>query len=157
MDTKEQNYTVVSMVNLKLVKEESFSYSRMVTGEDDVVEIMKPYLADSWREEAYCIGMNNRNHTTIIHRIGIGGISSCAVPIASVVKPLLLANCSTCILVHSHPSNYMVSSESDRAISRKVKEALSLFEIELLDHVIVDSSCTRSLSMRSEFIVPAIW
>jgi len=66
-----------------------------------------------------------------------GSLNSCPVHPREVYKPALLASASSVIFVHSHPSGDSNPSESDRAITNKLKEVGELLGIEVLDHVIV--------------------
>ena len=150
--SKKNSYNIVKLVNLKLVKEEAFRNYSSISSDNDVMKLMHNYMANQYREIAYVIGLDNRNRPTVIHCLGVGSISSCNLPVSSVIKPLLLSNCSGAILVHNHPSDYsdyMVASNADITITQKVKEALKLFEMELIDHIIFNSDATQTLSMRS--------
>ena len=147
--TKKNCYNIVKLVSLKMVQEESYRNYGNISSQHDVVNLMKKYIANEYRETAFVIGMNTRNKTVLIHRLGIGSIDRCVLPVASVIKPLLLSNCSTAIIIHNHPSDSMNPSEADIKITQKVKDALKLVEMELLDHIIVNSDCSESFSMRS--------
>lgn len=66
-----------------------------------------------------------------------GGIESCEVHSRVVVKRALDLNAAAVILGHQHPSGVPEPSAADRAITARLKEALALFEIPLLDHFVV--------------------
>ena len=146
--SKKNSYNIVKLVNLKLVKEEAFRNYSSISSEADIVGLMKRYIQDEYREVAFIIGMDTNNRPCLIHKLGMGGINNCPVPVASIIKPLLLANCSTAILMHNHPSDTMNPSEADLTLTNRVRDAMKLMEMELLDHIIVNSDCSQSYSMR---------
>jgi DNA repair protein RadC len=59
-----------------------------------------------------------------------------------VVKQALARNAAAVILAHNHPSGVAEPSQADELITQRLKEALALVDIRLLDHVIVgDGAC----------------
>jgi len=56
------------------------------------------------------------------------------------------SNASGIILAHNHPSGNLKASQDDLNITKKVKEAAKLFDINLLDHLIVTTDGYYSLS-----------
>ena len=69
-----------------------------------------------------------------------GTIDSAAVYPREVVKEALRLNAAALILVHCHPSGNATASHADEAITRRLKEALSLLDIRIVDHLIVGDS-----------------
>jgi DNA repair protein RadC len=58
------------------------------------------------------------------------------------MRQTLLHNASALILAHNHPSGVMEPSVADEVVTRRLKEALSLVEVRVLDHLIVgDGGC----------------
>lgn len=53
------------------------------------------------------------------------------------IKRALELNASALVLAHNHPSGTLKPSEADKQITRKIKVAAELFEIRILDHIIV--------------------
>ncbi|MDY3572541.1 JAB domain-containing protein, partial [Enterobacter hormaechei] len=66
-----------------------------------------------------------------------GTINSTQVHPREVVKSGLRHNAAAAILAHNHPSGYAEPSDTDRRITQRLKEALTLVDIRLLDHLIV--------------------
>lgn len=149
MSTKTNSYNIVKLVSLKMIKEEGFRNYESIASQQCIVDLMKKYMANEYREVAYVIGCDIKNRPTLIHQLGIGGIDRCIVPIPSILKPLLLSNCSTAFLVHNHPADSMVPSEADIKLTNRVREVMKLMEMTLLDHLIVNSDCSDSYSMRN--------
>ncbi len=69
-----------------------------------------------------------------------GSISSCSIPVREIVKESLAVNASAVILVHNHPGGLAMESRADRAITRKIKDALDLVDVRVLDHFVVTGS-----------------
>ena len=69
--------------------------------------------------------------------MSIGGVSSTVVDVKIVVKNALEKLASSLILVHNHPSGNANPGENDRIQTKLLKEAASLFDIALLDHLII--------------------
>lgn len=147
--SKQNSYNIVKLVSLKMVKEEGFRNYESIASQHCVVELMKKYMANEYREVAYVIGCDVKNRPVLIHQLGIGGIDRCTVPIASILKPLLLSNCSTAILVHNHPADSMEFSSSDIELTKRVREGMKLLELTLLDHLLMNHDCSESVSMRT--------
>ncbi len=118
-----------------------------ITSSNDVVDIMRPQLNGLKYEECWAIYLTNSNRIIEQHRISQGGIQATVVDSRLVVKRALELLATRIILVHNHPSGNAVPSQADIELTAKVKEATDLFDIQLLDHIIVSS--TDSYSFKS--------
>jgi DNA repair protein RadC len=72
-----------------------------------------------------------------ITTISKGGISGSLMDMKVVFQYALKANACGVIIAHNHPSGNMTPSESDLKITRKIKEAGDILDIQLLDHIIL--------------------
>ncbi|MBX2931911.1 MAG: DNA repair protein RadC [Chitinophagaceae bacterium] len=81
--------------------------------------------------------LNNSNK--IIHHeiVSEGGITSTIVDHRIILKNALVHGALGIVLCHNHPSGNLVPSEADKKITHKIKQAASLLDINLLDHIIV--------------------
>lgn len=75
-----------------------------------------------------------------------GTIDSASVYPREVVKEALRLNAAAVILSHDHPSGNPEPSTADRALTQRLKEALALVEVRLLDHIIVAGGATVSFA-----------
>lgn len=66
-----------------------------------------------------------------------GTIDSCSVYPREIVKKALSLNASSVIFVHNHPSYITIPSDADLIITKKLKEALALVDVKVIDHFIV--------------------
>ena len=75
-----------------------------------------------------------------------GTIDSCAVYVREVVKEALALNAAAVIFTHNHPSGICDPSHSDIAITKSLKQALAVFDVSVLDHIIVSVSDAYSFA-----------
>jgi len=98
------------------------------------------------RESFKVLLLNRSNRTINVFNLSEGGISGTVADVRLVVQAALLGNASGVILAHNHPSGSLGASESDRQITTKIRDALKLFGIELLDHLILTNENYYSFS-----------
>ena len=118
-----------------------------ITSSDDVVKIMRPMLQELKHEECWAIYLTNSNRVVERCRISQGGVQATVVDQRLIVKRALELLSTRLIIVHNHPSGSAVPSGADFDITAKIKEATSLFDIQLLDHIII--TATESYSFKS--------
>lgn len=72
--------------------------------------------------------------------VGIGGLGSVDVDVASVAKVALLSNARAVFLSHNHSGGTCFPSSQDISATHEIKKALALFQIDVFDHMIVTPS-----------------
>ncbi|EGV28138.1 DNA repair protein RadC [Thiorhodococcus drewsii AZ1] len=87
------------------------------------------------------IWLDQRHRVLGIEELFRGTIDGASVHPREVVKQALRINAAACILFHNHPSGLSEPSSSDRAITGRLKDALALMGVRLLDHLIVGEDC----------------
>jgi DNA repair protein RadC len=90
-------------------------------------------------ESSHVLLLNFANQVIGKKLLSTGGRSACIIDTAVVAQISLSKNAHAIILTHNHPSGNLKASEQDIKMTRRVKEALELFDIKLLDHIIVTS------------------
>jgi DNA repair protein RadC len=86
-----------------------------------------------------------------------GTIDGASVHPREIVKQALQRNAAAVIIAHNHPSGVAEPSQAGELITQRVKEALALVDIRLLDHIIVGDGASVSLADASqEFTVPLL-
>ena len=108
---------------------------------------MRPLLKELKHEECWALFLTNSNRVVERYRISQGGVQATVVDQRLIVKRALELLATRIILVHNHPSGSANPSGADHDITTKVKEATSLFDIQLLDHIIITAS--ESYSFKS--------
>ena len=72
--------------------------------------------------------------------LSAGGVQATVVDHRLIVKRALELLATQIIVAHNHPSGSASPSEPDKELTRRIKEAAALFDIALLDHIIIASS-----------------
>jgi DNA repair protein RadC len=103
----------------------------------EVFELMQPTIGELPHEEFWIIYLNNSNKVILKSQLSIGGITGTMVDVRLVLKKALEAGATALILCHNHPSGALKPSQSDKAITEKLKSAAQTLDIKVLDHVIV--------------------
>ncbi len=89
------------------------------------------------KEYFYALYLNKANNTISFSKISEGGISGTVVDVRLIMKHALDSLASGIILVHNHPSGNPKASEADKNITSKIKLAAELFDISIMDHIII--------------------
>lgn len=90
-----------------------------------------------YREEFVVVFLNKANRVLGLTKMFSGGISSTVVDVKMIAQQALLANASSVVLAHNHPSGSLIPSMQDDTLTRRIKDSLALFDIRVLDHVIM--------------------
>lgn len=69
--------------------------------------------------------------------INVGAINESIVDIQQIARIALLSGASRIVLIHNHPSNTTKPSDQDIKITKKISQALRLFDIDVIDHIII--------------------
>ncbi len=117
-----------------------------ITTSEVAYQLFKKRLSDLPHEEFWLLILNRANQVTKEECISKGGISGTVVDIRLVCKSAIENNASSIVIAHNHPSGQIIPSDQDISITRKMKEALKLFDLKLLDHIIVGDGSYYSFS-----------
>ncbi len=100
-------------------------------------------LRDLEHEVFCCLYLDSRHRLTRCEELFRGTVDGASVHPREVVKQALARNATAVILAHNHPSGIAEPSQADEIITTRLRDALALVEIRLLDHLIVgDGQCT---------------
>lgn len=81
--------------------------------------------------------MNRSNNTIGYAKISQGGVAGTVVDVKIIAKYAIDTLASSVILAHNHPSGNTQPSRADKDITQKIKDSLKLFDISVLDHIIL--------------------
>lgn len=81
--------------------------------------------------------LNNSNKIKGIYQLSFGGITGTLVDVRILFAIILKTLSVSVILVHNHPSGKLKPSEQDRQLTEKIKNASLLFDVKVLDHLIL--------------------
>ena len=104
---------------------------------DDIVRIFRPVVDGLAHEECWVLFLTNSNRIIERQRVSQGGVQATIVDNRLIVKRALELLSTQIVLVHNHPSGTAEPSEADIVLTRKVRDAAALFDIRLLDHIII--------------------
>ena len=105
-------------------------------------EFLISRLRDMPHELFCCLHLDNRHRLIAFEELFRGTIDGASVHPREVVKQALARNSAAVILVHNHPSGVAEPSHADELITRRLRDALQLVDIRVLDHLIVaDNGC----------------
>ena len=99
------------------------------------------------QEAFYCIYLDRKNHPLGRHMITLGTVNSTVVAPREVFRGAILASASALIVAHNHPSGDPAPSAADVQITRVLRDAAKIIDIDLLDHVIVGDAKADPRSM----------
>ncbi len=111
-------------------------------------EFLRAKLRDLEHEVFCCLYLDNRHRLIQFEELFRGTIDGASVHPREIVKLALQRNCAAVIVAHNHPSGVAEPSRADELITQRVKEALALVDIRLLDHIIVGDGASVSLAER---------
>lgn len=110
------------------------------------------YLAlrfSSLEHEVFCcLFLDNRHRLIACDELFRGTIDGASVHPREVVKRVLAHNAAAVILTHNHPSGVAEPSQADELITLRLKDALGVVDIRVLDHLIVARAKVVSLAER---------
>lgn len=114
----------------------------------DAADFIRPYFDEFMdnHEEFKIIHLNNANTIANVHHLSKGGQTGTLMDVRLVLREALQINCQACVAVHNHPSGSLRASKGDMDCTRKLKKALALIDISLLDHIIITREDYYSLA-----------
>lgn len=127
------------------VYEAKIVYSLVSLGEEvclDRPNKIAAYLSSAFEENPmqeafYCIYLDRKNHPLGRHLITLGTAIGTMVSPREVFRGAILANAVALCVAHNHPSGDPAPSFADISITRILRDAARILQIELIDHVIV--------------------
>jgi len=133
--------TIVAAVEIARRREgEVDDDEEVILSSRDAQKALIPMLRDKQHEEFCILLLNRRNKILVKERISMGGMTATQVDVRKIMKMALDTRALGIILGHNHPSGNLKPSDSDIALTRQIFKAAALFDIRLLDHVIISQN-----------------
>jgi DNA repair protein RadC len=130
------------------VLERRFRRGRMLDSPASTQQYLTHRLADKEHEVFVILMLDNRHRLIECVEMFRGTIDGASVHPREVVKECLKMNAAAVIAAHNHPSGVCEPSQADELITRRLREALALVDIRLLDHIVVAGTETLSFASR---------
>jgi DNA repair protein RadC len=117
----------------------------VITSKEDVVGIFA-HLAELPHEEFWALYLSSGGRVIDRARLSQGGVAGTVVDHKLVVKRAVELLATSLILVHNHPSGLPQPSHDDQEVTSTLMAAAALFDIEVVDHVIISRSGSYSFA-----------
>jgi DNA repair protein RadC len=125
-----------------IVREETFSVSA------DVRRYLRMRLGGRLREVFGALFLDAQHRLIAFRELFLGTIDSAAVHPREVIRETLALNAAAVIFVHNHPSGVAEPSSSDVRITERLRSALQLIDVRVLDHIVVSGDAAVSMAER---------
>lgn len=111
-----------------------------ITSSQSAYELLQSYWNEGrmeLQEEFKVILLNRNNQVLGIYNLSKGGVSGTVVDIKLLFAVALKCNASGILISHNHPSGNLNPSEQDKELTKKIKRASEILDIQMLDHIII--------------------
>lgn len=122
--------------------------AKKIAGTQDAANFIRQFWGDDIEifESFYLLMLNMNNVTIGYAKISQGGIAGTVVDVRLICKYAVDSLCSSVIVAHNHPSGNLNSSSQDINITNKLKQALQLLDIKLIEHIILTKDAYYSFA-----------
>jgi DNA repair protein RadC len=127
---------------------EQFQRDTEISSPSDSRDYLISQLADLEHEVFAVLFLDNRHRVISFDHLFNGTIDGASVHPREVVKRALKHNAAAVILTHNHPSGVPEPSQADQSLTRRLKDALALVDVRVLDHIVVGGVETVSFAER---------
>jgi DNA repair protein RadC len=101
------------------------------------VEEMKQNI--DYKELFYALYLNTTGRVLSVGKVAEGTATHCQVNTRQIIQSALMQNATGLILCHNHPSGDTFPSPDDITVTQVIQKAAQLFEIKVIDHIIISS------------------
>ncbi len=115
---------------------------------EDARRLVARRLRHHPREVFACLFLDNRHRVIVFEELFFGTIDGATVHPREVVRRALVHNAAALILAHNHPSGVAEPSRADELLTRRLKDALALVDVRVLDHLVVGDAEVASFAER---------
>lgn len=119
---------------------------RQILRSEDIYELMGPLIGDLPNEEFWVVSVNQLAKVIKKVRISVGGITQTLADIRLIMRVLIDTGATQFAAVHNHPSGNSRPSNEDKRLTEQLKKAAGIFNIRMIDHVIVANGGYYSFS-----------
>ena len=103
----------------------------------DIYNLMRPLIADLPNEEFWLIALSQSARIISKKRVSVGGIDQTTADVRLIMRILIEVGAAQFVAIHNHPSGNSRPSNDDRRLTDSLKNAAQLFNIRMMDLVIV--------------------
>ena len=103
----------------------------------DYGNYLQPYFYGARDEMVYLLLLDAAGQVLNCRLLAKGSVNATGVPIRRLVQEALTANATGIVLAHNHPCGIALPSKEDVELTLRLREALEIMDLTLLDHIIV--------------------
>lgn len=138
-----------TLINLCLdVLEDRYQPGKVINNPRKIADFLRLKMANEKNEIFGAVFMNSNRAIISVDDLFRGTINGAAVPPRVVVQKVMECNAAMVIFYHNHPSGLPTPSEADKHITMRLKSALSLIDVCVVDHIVVGNGGTVSFAER---------
>ena len=130
----------------RIAKSNTDKYDYILSS-SDAIRALRPIFDGLQHEECWVLFMTSSSRVVERLKISQGGVQATVVDNRLIFKRALELLASRILIAHNHPSGSAEPSQADIALTNRIRAAAELFEIQLIDHIII--SATDSYSFKS--------
>lgn len=112
---------------------------------DDVAALLMQEMRNEKREIAKLLILNNKNILLKMKDISFGGTNFAMISPKEILVDAIKMQANKIILVHNHPSGDPTPSKQDYILTKKIMDAADLFNIQLMDHIVIGDNKYKSI------------
>ncbi|HLB42699.1 MAG TPA: DNA repair protein RadC [Gammaproteobacteria bacterium] len=120
--------------------DEDFTYGEILNNSTLTQKFLAERLKRHLNEVFACLFMDNHFRFISFEELFYGTIDSATVYPREMVRRAIAHNAAKVILAHNHPSGIATPSDADKEVTRLIQQALSLIDVEMIDHIIIGYS-----------------
>lgn len=115
---------------------------------EDTRAYLRLTLGDRRNEVFGCLFLDNRHRVRAMEELFQGTIDGATIHPREVLVAVLRHNAAAVVLFHNHPSGVAEPSHADEAITRRLRDLLSLIDVRVLDHLVITTQESISFAQR---------
>jgi len=119
-----------------------------VTSPADVLNLLEAEMNLLEQEHVKVLLLNTRNELVRTEEVYKGTLNAAHVRIAELLRPAVREAAKALVVVHNHPSGNPMPSPQDIVMTAELVKAAAIFDLEVLDHIIIGRAPTRYFSMK---------
>lgn len=143
-DVEKQSVITLAMKVLSI----KYRAGRVLSKPDETRDFLRLRLADYRNEVFGCLFLDNRHRIIAVRELFQGTIDGASVYPRVVVQQAMEVNAAAMVFFYNHPLGVAEPSHADEAITRRLKDALALVDVRVLDHFVVSAGESVSFAER---------
>lgn len=131
-----------------ILQETALKKGQALESPRDTYQFLEARIGRLDHEVFCCLFLDNRHRVIAFEEMFRGTINGTSVYPREIVKHALAHNAAAVVFAHNHPSGVAEPSRADEVLTQRLKEALALVEVRVLDHIVVGHGAYTSFAER---------